>query len=49
MVGTAGFEPATDGSLFHCSGGFPMKPWKIVFDQLLEVEMLESALKWDLR
>ena len=33
----------------NCSGGFSKKPWEVIFDQPLQVEVLESALKGDLR
>ena len=33
----------------NCSGGFSKKPWEVIFRQTLEVEVLESALKGDLR
>ncbi len=33
----------------NCSGGFTKKPWEIIFGQTLKVEVLESALKGDLR
>ena len=31
----------------YCSAGFTVKPWEFAFDQMLEVEILESALKGD--
>jgi hypothetical protein len=31
----------------NCSGGFSKKPWEVIFDQVLEVEVLESALNGD--
>jgi len=33
----------------YCSGGFSKKPWEVIFGQTLQVEVLESALKGDLR
>jgi hypothetical protein len=33
----------------NCSGGFSKKPWEVLLDQTLEVEVLESALKGDFR
>lgn len=33
----------------YCSAGFTVRPWEIAFDQPLEVEMLESALKGNTR
>jgi hypothetical protein len=33
----------------NCSGGFSKKPWEIIFGQTLEVEVLESVLRGDLR
>jgi len=33
----------------NCSGGFSKKPWEVIFGQTLQVEVLESALKGDLR
>jgi hypothetical protein len=33
----------------YCSGGFHKKPWEIIFDQLLTVDVLESALRGDVR
>ena len=33
----------------YCSGGFHKKPWEVIFDQLLRVDVLESALRGDLR
>jgi len=33
----------------NCSGGFSKKPWEIIFEQALQVDMLESALKGDYR
>lgn len=33
----------------NCSGGFSKKPWEVIFGQTLQVEVLESVLKGDLR
>jgi hypothetical protein len=33
----------------NCSGGFSKKPWEIIFEQELKVQVLESALKGDSR
>ncbi len=33
----------------NCSGGFSKKPWEIIFEQTLQMEVLESALKGDFR
>lgn len=33
----------------NCSGGFTKKPWEIIFGQPLHVEVLESAIRGDLR
>jgi hypothetical protein len=33
----------------NCSGGFHKKPWEIIFGQPLQVAVLESVLKGDLR
>jgi hypothetical protein len=33
----------------NCSGGYSKKPWEVLLDQTLEVEVLESALKGDFR
>ncbi len=33
----------------YCSGGFSKKPWEVIFGQSLKVDLLESALKGDLR
>jgi hypothetical protein len=33
----------------NCSGGFHKKPWEVIFEQTLQVEVLESVLKGDLR
>jgi hypothetical protein len=33
----------------NCSGGFHKKPWEVIFDQTLKVEVLESVLKGDFR
>ncbi|HEY45923.1 MAG: hypothetical protein AMJ88_03720 [Anaerolineae bacterium SM23_ 63] len=33
----------------NCSGGFHKKPWEVIFDQTLQVEVLESVLKGDFR
>jgi hypothetical protein len=33
----------------NCSGGFSKKPWEVIFGQALEMEVLESALRGDLR
>jgi hypothetical protein len=32
-----------------CSGGYSKKPWEVIFGQILQVEVLESALKGDFR
>lgn len=36
-------------SFCHCSGGFHKKPFEIIFERPLKVEVLESALKGDSR
>jgi hypothetical protein len=33
----------------YCSGGFHKKPWEVIFDRHLRVEVLESALRGDVR
>jgi hypothetical protein len=33
----------------NCSGGFHKKPWEVIFGQNLQVEVLESVLKGDIR
>jgi hypothetical protein len=33
----------------HCSGGFHKKPWEVIFERPLTVEVLESVLKGDTR
>lgn len=33
----------------NCSGGFSKKPWEVIFSQTLDVDMLESVIKGDLR
>lgn len=33
----------------YCSGGFHKKPWEVIFDRSLKVEVLESVLKGDMR
>jgi hypothetical protein len=33
----------------YCSGGFHKKPWEVIFEQALRVEVLESILKGDER
>lgn len=33
----------------NCSAGFHKKPWEVIFDQTLQVEVLESILKGDFR
>jgi hypothetical protein len=33
----------------NCSGGFHKKPWELIFRQPLQVEVLESVLKGDMR
>ncbi len=33
----------------NCSAGFSKKPWELIFEQTLKVEVLESALRGDLR
>ena len=48
-------EAIRDGSVHldaifcNCSGGFSKKPWEVIFRQTLQVEVLESVLKGDLR
>lgn len=36
-------------SFCYCSGGFHKKPWEVIFEQPLRVEVLESILNGDLR
>jgi len=33
----------------YCSGGFHKKPWEVIFDRPLRVEVLESLLRGDMR
>jgi hypothetical protein len=33
----------------NCSGGFSKRPWEVIFGQTLQVEVLESVLKGDIR
>jgi hypothetical protein len=33
----------------NCSGGFSKKPWEVIFNQTLQADLLESALKGDFR
>lgn len=33
----------------NCSGGFHKKPWEVIYGQTLQVEVLESILKGDIR
>lgn len=40
-------QPAT--TFCYCSGGFHKKPWEMIFEQPLRVEVLESILKSDER
>lgn len=36
-------------ALCHCSGGFHKKPWEIIFERPLKVDVLESVLRGDKR
>ncbi len=40
---------AVDSIFCNCSGGFSKKPWEVIFGQTLRVEVLESALRGDMR
>ncbi|MFW9955569.1 MAG: hypothetical protein ACFFD3_13550 [Candidatus Thorarchaeota archaeon] len=42
-------EDEVSPTFCYCSGGYAKRPWEFAFDQPLEIEMLESALKGDER
>ena len=37
------------GTFCYCSGGYHKKPWEVIFKRPLEVELLQSAVRGDLR
>ncbi|MBN1619130.1 hypothetical protein JW890_00245 [candidate division WOR-3 bacterium] len=42
-------EKTVSGTFCYCSGGFHKKMWEVIFGQELNVEVIESILKGDLR
>ena len=41
--------PKVSATFCHCSAGFHKKPWEVIFRRPLRVDVLESALRGDLR
>ncbi|MFW9943698.1 MAG: hypothetical protein ACFFB7_01755 [Candidatus Sifarchaeia archaeon] len=42
-------EPQISPTFCYCSGGFTKQPWEVALDQPLEVKMVKSALKGDMK